>query len=190
MKKNIHNYKNSRGFTVLETLVAIAVLIVSLTAAFSVAQSGLSTSMSARDEVSAYYLAQEAVEMIKNIRDNNSINGDPWLTGIANSSSDPCYFGNYCIIDSPNEYFAICNGSTAEDCPLLKQDKTANSVTLGMYGAEPVATASWDTTNFRRSINIKQINSDEIAVNVTVSWSKGAFSNKFVMRENVFNWQR
>ena len=188
LKTNFKNKPNlDGGFTVLETLVAIAVLILSLTAAFSVVQSSLSISMSARDEVTAYYLAQEGIEMIRNMRDENSLYDPvrPWLTGIAGAQSDPCYFGNYCAVDSPNKVFVSC-GVEAGGCPVLRQDRDSNSLTFGMYGLD----STWDETVFKREMFLEQINSNEIALTITIYWTKGSLTRQFIIHENLFNWQK
>jgi len=169
----------------LETLVAIAVLILSMTAAFYVAQTGLSLSISSRNEVTAFYLAQEAIEFVRNIRDENSLNGQSWLLGIADSAADPCYFGNYCAVDSPNKTIVTC-GSTAGLCPALRQDQGESSSTFGMYGLDSL----WALANFRRELFIKQINANEIALTVTLYWTKGVLERQFVVHDNLLNWQR
>lgn len=182
---------NERGFTVLETLVAIAVLILSLTAAFSVAQQGLSLSISSRDEVTAYFLAQEGVEVIRNIRDENSLsNSASWLTGISAQATDPCYFGNYCAVDSPNDNYMISCGISAQNCPVLKQDRQSGSGTYGMYGLNPANTSGWTSTMFRRELLLTRITDDEVALTVTVYWTKGEKTRSFVVHEDLFNWQR
>jgi len=190
--RNQQKLNSEKGFTVLETLVAIAVLILSLTAAFSVAQQGLSLSISSRDEVTAYFLAQEAVEVIRNVRDENSLASQYWLAGISAQGTDPCYFGNYCAVDSPNQNYMVSCGLSPQNCPVLKQDKQTGSSTFGMYGINPSATVGWTPTVFRRELLLKQIpgTSDEIALTVTIYWTKGDNTRSFVVHENLFNWQR
>lgn len=174
----------------LETLIAIAVLILALSAAFSVAQRGLSLSISSRDEVTAYYLAQEGVEVIRNLRDQNSLNSLPWLTGISASVSDPCYFGNYCAVDSPNGNYMQNCGSSPNNCPYLKQDQQSGSPTYGMYGIEPSRTSTWTQTVFKRELFLKKISQNEVALTATIYWSKGLLQRNFVVHENLLNWQR
>ena len=58
------------GFTILETLVAISILILAITAPLAIIAQALRSSYYARDQVTAYYLAQEAVEFLRNKRDN------------------------------------------------------------------------------------------------------------------------
>src|ERR1035437_7381734 len=64
---------NSSGFTLVETLVAIAILMIAIAGPLTVAEKGLSASIYARDQLMASYLAQDAMESIKNIVDSNEL---------------------------------------------------------------------------------------------------------------------
>ena len=99
----------SAGFTLVETLVAIAILMIAVAGPLTVAEKGLSASIYARDQLMASYLAQDAMESIKNIVDTNEINigngtyeddGDQWisdengsrdLSSLCTSPSNSCY---------------------------------------------------------------------------------------------------
>lgn len=172
---------NSRhGFTVLEAIVAIALLSVSISGVFTSVQRGLSQSVSAKDEVKAFYLAQEAVEMIRNIRDANQLNrivSNPsatWLDGITSN----CPFNRVCSVDVTTFAFVNC-GATWGSCPQnLRQHP---STFLYSY-------TSGNTTNFKREIQIEQVNSTEISVTVQVSWTQGATTRQFKAKTHLFNW--
>lgn len=141
-------------------------------------QSGLSSYIYSRDQVIAFYLAQEAFEQIRNLRDQNSIAGDNWLSGIAEVSSDPCYFGKSCRL-SITESNAPVECPSAGACPVLRTDPTN-----GFYGYN----SSWTSTNFTRDISLTSISSDEVAVTVTITWPRGGSNVSFRARENLFNW--
>ncbi len=178
--------KNTQsGFTILETLLALSILIVALTAAFSAAQSGLSSSMASRDQVLAFHFAQEGVEVIRNMRDENGLRDIHWLTGISNNVNDPCYFGNFCAVDSPAKTSVRC-GNEHDDCSVLRQDTSQSSITYGMYG---IANSSWMATPFKRSIVIEALNPSEIAITVRITWTRGTATRSFAVRENLLNWQ-
>ncbi len=68
----------ARGFTLVETLVAIAVLMIAIAGPLVVASKGLTAALISRDQMTASLLAQETMEMIKNTRDNNVSTGLPW----------------------------------------------------------------------------------------------------------------
>lgn len=167
----------TKGFTIIESLVAISILVSAVVAGFSAAQSGLSSYILSKEQVSAFYLAQEGFEQVRNIRDANRLSGNNWLAGIASNSSDPCYFGNACTVSVAETNSLIrCDG--VGECPFLR--KSAD----GFYGYNSL----WPLTPYKREITLVSINSNEIAVTVTVSWSKGIISREFKARENLLNW--
>lgn len=61
------------GFTILETLVAISILLLALTAPLVIVSQALRSSYFSRDQITAYYLAQEAIEYLRNKRDNQGL---------------------------------------------------------------------------------------------------------------------
>lgn len=168
-----------KGFTLVESLIAITVLVLVTSGVSSAVQTGLSSYTFSKEQVAAFYLAQEGVEQIRNQRDTNRLAGDVWLDGISYNSTDPCYFGNYCYVDAVENTVDRCPGSDAESCPRLRQDTIS-----GLFGHD----SSWPETNFRRAVSISNISADEVAILVTVEWSKGLVTREFRVRENILNW--
>ena len=177
------------GFTIVESLVAITILVLVVTGVTSAIQTGISSYIFSKDQIIAFYLAQEGVEQIRNIRDENSLKNpqQPWLTGIASSVSDPCYFGKACKVEPVFSSVATeCSGGPG-NCPVLRQSSS------GFFGYD----SSWSPTIFRREIQITPIypigcsnNCTEVSISVTVDWSKGLINRQFRARENLFNWQQ
>lgn len=85
MKKwHIVKSNTEKGFTLLETLVAVFILTLALTGPVYIATLALRSSVTARDGISARYLAEEVVEVIRNHRDVRSLRGalyskEEWL---------------------------------------------------------------------------------------------------------------
>lgn len=187
LKKNID--QTQKGFTLLEVLIAITILIFAITATFTAAQSGLQSSIESKEQVIAYYMAQEAVEFIRNVRDTNSLAGVTWLTGVADQAGDPCYPGKACSVDVIANKLSSCPSGPGS-CANLVQDSSSSSSTYGMYGdaynGHPV---SWTSVNFKREIRVVVVNSNEIQVTVDVTWNRGSFSRVFTVHESIFNWQ-
>lgn len=164
------------GYTLLETLVAIVILTLCIVAPLSIASRALFSSSVARGEVTAFYLAQEAIEGVRNVRDQNGLASASWLSGFPALGSD-------FTIDVVNvggngkPTMNVCNGS----CPNLQYDSTTH---LYEYG-------SGTDSGFNRTVRISAISgtSDEVAVSVTVVWNVGSVSRSFVARENLTNWQ-
>lgn len=181
----INKIRSSKeGFTVLETLVAIFVLSLAVSGAFSAVQGSLSQATVSKDEVKAFYLAQEGVEMIRNKRDSNQLTriqggSSSWLSGIASNAADPCYFGKVCRVESSSPGTFVTCGTSWDTCPNLRQD---TSTYLMGYNA------AWPLTNFKREIMIGAPTADEIAVVVRVTWTKGARTYEFKAKTHMFNW--
>jgi len=189
MIKKIFNFQFSifnseRGFTVLESIVAIMVLSLSISGAFSAVQQSLSQAIIAKDEIKAFYLAQEAIEIIRNKRDGNQLakifGSGSWLDGI----TSVCPFStavikNTCRVDAnPIPPTITYCGSSWGSCPYLRQNQ---STFLYNY-------TSGNTTNFKREIQLESINANEISVTVRVSWTKGIISREFKVKTHLFNW--
>ena len=132
------------------------------------------------------------MEFIKNVRDNNTLNklnggSNNWLYGLADTSSDLCWFGNTCKIDS---FVGIPNGVTAcsggfGSCANIKQNTDDTSGTYGLFGY----TASWTDTNFKREIQFQSISANEILVTISISWLTRGVNHSFQVSESLFNRQ-
>jgi prepilin-type N-terminal cleavage/methylation domain-containing protein len=177
---SIFNFQKERGFTIVESLVAITILVLVITGATSAIQVGISSYIFSKNQIIAFYLAQEGFEQIRNIRDENSLRGQDWLTNLSANSSDPCFFGNACIVDPVLTSIPTRCNSGPGNCPILKQD-----INTGFFGYDP----AWSDTIFRREILLTQINNNEVSILVTVDWSKGIITRQFRARENILNWQ-
>ncbi len=106
MKMNIKFYKNQQGQTLVETLVAIFIMIMGITAALGLANYSLNASSNIVKQLVAVGLAREGVEAVKNMRDTNwlrlplgtcptDLNGDTSIT-----SDTACYINWISGIDT------------------------------------------------------------------------------------------
>lgn len=179
--------KFSRGFTVVEALVAIGILTLSIGATFSAVTNGLRSSILAKDRITAFYLAQEAFEFIRYTRDNNALanlDGTPtnWLYNLASGDpdTDNCPFGSACIVDVISGTALICPGANQPTtCPPLRQEPATSRFGYGK--------ASWPVTRFTRAVQLTSITPDEVNVKVTMLWTSDGMPVSFVVTENLFN---
>lgn len=186
----------SKGFTVVESLVAISILSLSILSTFASVKNGIQSSTQVKDQIISFYLAQEGIEYIKNIRDENALfsinevaNSRPprsWLYGISSVGGDPCYFGKTCVIDSyrGRAGIASCTGGFGS-CPNLSQDTGAVSGTKGLYGY----TAGWSATTFKREIQLVQNSPTEITVVLSMSWRTMGKNMSFQIKQLLFDRQ-
>ncbi len=72
----------NKGFTILEVVLAIFILTVAVFASFSLVEQTITAASLNQSRLVAYYLAQEGVENVKNIRDENWLNYRSWDQGM------------------------------------------------------------------------------------------------------------
>jgi type II secretory pathway pseudopilin PulG len=152
---------NSSGFTLVETLVAITILMIAIAGPLTVAEKGLSAVIYARDQLMASYLAQDAMESIKNIVDTNEITSNPGLNyfpSCTNSSIPP---SNLCTINTLNGIVAKCSSSNPSSCQAL-------SLTSSGYAQTGISPFTPFTRYFYvQPFNVNGGNAANVTVNVT-----------------------
>lgn len=181
--------RNKSGFTLVEVLVAISILSLAILATFTAVSNAMRTTNFTEDQITAYYLADEALEYIRNTRDNNAIahinalstgGSVAWLSGIAQVATDPCFPGKVCYIDvplAPSESIKTCS-SNAVSCPVLLYNSSN-----GLYGY-----TSGVATPYKRSVTITSISSTEVSVVVQVSWTAQGISKDYTQTLVLRNW--
>ena len=166
------NLKNNRqkGFTLLEALVAISILMVAVSAPIAIAQKGLSSAVYSKDQMIASYLAQDALEYIKNKRDEitiNDANSDWQDLSLFRQADQSCFSANGCDIDT-----VLGNIRSFDKGVFLAKDSDS------FYGH------SGTDIKFTRQVIMKDIFSNEVLVTVTVAWPAGSV----IVNTLIFNY--
>lgn len=184
MTMNYFKRKREEGFTIMETLVAIAILLLSITGPMVFSQNGLRAAFYARDQVTAFYLAQDAIEYVKNRRDHNVLSGNSkWLDGLLNpGDKKPCGINGTgknqlgCAIDTSQAIGfknpLACNPSKASElnCINLSESDGSSDGFLKIDSDEKFGFEGKESI-FSRLVVIKETKTDvEAKVSVTVRW--------------------
>ncbi|MFA7209734.1 MAG: hypothetical protein WC120_05680 [Parcubacteria group bacterium] len=100
-EKAIRKYK---GFSLIETLFSVLLITTGILTVMGLVGSGMAVSLDARNQLVAVELAQEGVELARNIRDNN------WENSVETFNSITA--GTNCRIDKTYSYPnpIVCNG--------------------------------------------------------------------------------
>lgn len=168
----IFNSKNNftSGLTLIETLVAISVLMVAVSGALSLSYKSLSSASFAKDQITAYYLAQDAMESVKNLRDETFFSNANWMAGFG-----PCGNNNKCKIDPLNLLISSCSTT----CEPLNFDEAT-----GLYSYDN----SLPISPYTREIQLITENNKEELLVVTVRWQSAGIDKSFVVKETIFDW--
>jgi prepilin-type N-terminal cleavage/methylation domain-containing protein len=174
--------KHSRGFTLVETLVAITILLVAIVGPMTIAARGLQTAFFAREQITAFSLAQEGVELVRAMRDASALRGENWLTNIPPAV---CNSTGGCGLDSRGTTLFLCGAPTATNCRLT-YDTGSLSNRRGFYS---YATGNPQTIYTRRIFVNETVFGKEAEVTVTVSWQSGLFAGikTVTIQSRIFN---
>lgn len=153
-----------RGFTLIETLVAISLLTVGVAGSFSLMQKVTSFASISSSQLVASYLAQEGIETIRNIRDTNYLEGEAWDTGIATGFS---YFFDYRSSTFP--------------------DYTCGSYL--QYNGTNYICSSDASGKFQRKITIDRPVPDKMIISIEVSWSERGIPHKILAQTELRDWR-
>jgi len=184
------NPRYSKGFTLIETMVAVFILTMALVALLGLTSKSLFSSRYARNEITTNYLLQESIDYIRNQRDSIAFFEDNWqgfLTKLGYPSG-PCFSSDGCYFDVNSNSLNInyCNttptSGTTLRCPFLKYDESATSGSFYNYGTSGV------TSNFKRKVFLKLNSEDELLVTVTVEWLNGNLVRKRSLSTSFLNW--
>lgn len=160
-----HSY--SRGFTLVETIIAMAVIITGFLGVLALFSNIMSSFSMIRDGLVASSLAQEGIELARNARDNNWLSKPrrPWTEGVLNSGS--------CVdIDHATLFSCLSSELYFDD---------ARGVFTHTVTASP--------TVFSRSVAATAVSTDELRVVATLSWSRRGIPFSFAVEEHLFNWR-
>ncbi len=181
--------QKNKGFTLVETLIAISIFSTSLVVLMSVLGSGINNTTYAKNKMEASYLAQEGIEYIRNMRDSYVLYEDPSVSwdnfiGALSASTSSCNTTTGCGIN--------INISDARDysdyqnlifsCSILNRCKLY--LNNGNYNINQTGIDS----GFTRVISMTEMSSDEIKITSEVKWAQGSGTYNIILSENLFNW--
>ncbi len=171
------NYK--KGFTIIETLVAVTILMLAIVGPMTVSQKSLVASLYAKDQIIASYLAQDAMEYLKNKRDTY-ISVSSFANWVA--TYGVCTSANPCSVDTYQDTF---------DAPCI------NSCRIYDRGDRySPSSASASQTIYSRSFYIDNTASatsdpsNEAKVVVRVWWQNSATPSEVLIQSQFFNVSR
>lgn len=186
---NKSQLQKNKGFTLIEVLVAIFILITAVVVPLTIGSKAFAYSNFVRDQSTASYLAQEAIEYIRLQRDNASLNPALGWSAFKFSMSNCMYelddtdFGG-CWFDTQDQTVSInsCDGK----CPPLYRQESDGTY---KYGDSFVS-----NKYFRRSVETFVLDEntplERLQVEVTIIWNtNGINQREFTVTDYLTPWQ-
>ena len=164
---------NNKGFTLLETIIAIFVISVGLVGVAAIIFQIFALASISSNDLIASYLAQEGIEIVRNIRDGN------WLEQRNNPAilwTDGLTFGQW-----EGDFTNMQNLT-----PWTGAGRHLNIDVNGFYSH-----ASGTPTRFQRKITISEgpAPGESINVRVEIFWSERGRDHRFESQTKLYNWR-
>lgn len=156
--------RNKKAFSLLEVLIAIFLITIGITGAVSLVNYSISSVAIAKSQIIAASLAQEGVEIIRNIRDSNWLQDLAWDNGLGD--------GEFRVQYDSSSLLALDGNS------VLKIDSN------GFYQYD-----SGNDTLFRRKITITTTGVSEMEVISEVTWNERGRSLSASAETKLYDWK-
>lgn len=169
----------SAGFSLIEMLVSVSVLLLVIVGPMTVTSRAAKSSAFASEQVQAFFLAQEGLEIAQKMRDdlllrnflpvaNGSYVANPWyqFTDTSNSGAYRVCYNGGCGLEWASEtaISTPLNCTTLTNCKLsFNPAATRSKYTYGTY----------DTTPFTRRITFTRVGTNAVEVISSVTWRTG-----------------
>ncbi len=160
-RTKLNNYR--KGFTLIELMITIFIISIGLIGIMTLIQNTLGSASFVKLNLKAAYLAQEGIELTRNVRDNNWLNQDDYKNGLSNCSAG-------CQIDYKSNNLSIYN----DNFLLIDNNNFYNH-------------SSGDESKFKRKITINDKN-EYLEIISEVFWSHRGDDYSIEVVEYLYDW--
>jgi len=203
------NKMSQRGFTLLEAIVSIFIVTVGVGGVFTLVNQTIGGTQAVSSKLTATYLAQEGIEVVRNIRDGNllkihkGIGGVSWDDGILTNvqRTSPCdFYGDLnsdgLVTSADTTIVMQCSGGGGTNCErgdVNGSGLPVNSLDINLMeryilGVDSTFSVCSSKAKFQRKTTVTSDGSDILKVSVEVSWQERGGSHKVIVQENLYNW--
>ncbi len=209
---------NNKGFTLTEVMIAIMILTVAIVSASSLLVGLVRSNQNNLTTLQAYYLAQEGLEAVRNIRDTNWLHNLDWLGADSTQLWGGDLSKGQSISIGLQNNFNGCGAQAGDLLPQISACKPwliANVVNPdeglegllyknGSEGEQNIYLSSLseggEETSFRRVITFKEYcpkqgiceltdDADFVLVESKVTWNLGSQERELILYEVLTNWK-
>lgn len=189
MKTTVIRKASLKGFLLPDVMIAVFVSTVAIVAILAALAPTLRGEFYKRDEIIATGLAQEGIELVRNVRDNNwktcAVSGETpcsaYKTAFEAPFPDPS--SSSLCIDSSMDFLATGFNSSQITCAQSGGDILSTD-DFGKYTYSGGSKAS----KFKREIIVSGSGTDKRSVTSTVTWDSGGSSHEVSISNTLYDW--
>lgn len=179
---------NMKGFTLIETMVAITILTLAVAGPLVTANRAIVASQISRSQLTANYLAQEAIEYVRAVRDDAYLNA--YYSGGTSDTAWNAFratisqcSGSYKCTYDPTRNDGVGSGLSLELC------QGASCRPLYLTNSVYTEQNSGTPTEFTRTIQVTNVSNTDELVESTVSWYFHNTLHSIVVTDHLTPWQ-
>lgn len=184
------------GFTLIEVIATFGILVAGLVPLLVAIQLGIRAGTESSNRLIALYLAQEGIELVRNIRDANWASGASWDDEV---SGDGDHYADYSLATPLSG--KICEYGVDTDCLVgssfpqpLFFDALTNRYGYSGWALTPGVNVK--PSLFTRTINIQSLphglggsSSDYLYINSEVSWQGSGGQYNVTLDAHLYDWR-
>ena len=177
------NKRNLTGFTLLEIIIAIFFVTIGMGGVFIVIQKSFSVMSLSASRLVAANLAQEGIEVVRNIRDTNWLEGGAvaWDEGIDEKIYEVQYDDNKADLLDP---IVLCGAD-----PCNYDDMRFLHIDGGFYKYLVPAVPN-QQTKFKRKVTISDKTADSMKITAEVIWKeRGGKEYTYTAYNLLYDWK-
>lgn len=172
-----------RGYSLVEVLVAITVLLIALVGPLTIAHTGLQRSMQSKDNTMAVFLAQEGIEAIVKLREDGALSVSEYSdSSLWDSLTD---LASLCPAGNDNR----CGARLGDDGSIVSVYRCSSNCDMRFYVDSPVpykqGAPSGDATPYTRELTIS-VDGEVAHIRSEVFWGDEA-SESIMLESYVYN---
>ena len=189
-----------KGFTLIETLIAITILTLAVAGPLTTASQALTAAQVSKGQLTASYLAQEGIEYVRFMRDDEYLKFYPsgvgagtaawneFLNGSAPASITSCRAGT-CMLDPAAP--SMCTGAAGNGCSLIP---CSGGTCTPLYLANNIYTEQSGisgavVTPFKRTIQAFTVSATDERIVSTVSWTFHNLPYSVIITDHLTPWE-
>ena len=172
--------KQQSGFSLVETLVAITILLIVIIGPMTISSSAAKSTSFASEQVTAFFLAQEGAELMEKARNDlllqnfSGSNPDPWADFTRTTSGGTylqCYTTDGCNLSIGNDNSGTLTtpSSCSSQTGCVVNLDTENSSLRSRF----TPGTSGTPTIYSRTIRLQNVSANEVSVTSVVTWRSG-----------------
>jgi len=165
------------AFSLVEIVVILFIVSLALVGILALIVQNIQSQSYNKNDLIAYQLAQEGVELVRHVRDDNWLASQAFTLGLATTTG--VTYQSY--MDYRDSAPVACSGACSAAALVLRQDNN------GFYFNDPSSAAT--TSPYSRLILTKQLDADSLQVDAVIGWQDHNRNYSYDLQAILYDWR-